>query len=126
MWHHFSWITEVPVLVSGPQKLLGWGTSDFWTRVMMLVCQMFGRPNPIQEREERGVVQPVPFCKIKKFSVFSPSSARTSFGASPEKRFAESGARRSGRNQRIAPAFQGELKKNNCIFVEKLLHFSLS
>ena len=43
----------------------------------------------------------------KQFSVASPSASRSSFEAAPQKCFEKSGARRSGRDRRIAPVFQG-------------------
>ena len=43
----------------------------------------------------------------KQFSVSSPSVSRPSFESALEKRFGKSGARRSGRDRRNAPVFQG-------------------
>ena len=64
-----------------------------------------------------------PFLKKKKFSFASPAPAHTSFEAVLEKNFAESGARRSDRDRRNAPVFQGYTKKNN-LFVCSFVYFS--
>ena len=43
----------------------------------------------------------------KQFSVSSPSASRPSFEAALQKSFEKLGARRSGRDRRNAPVFQG-------------------
>ena len=48
-----------------------------------------------------------PGVSIKQFSVSSPSVSRPSFESALQKSFEKSGARRSGRDRRNAPVFQG-------------------
>ena len=55
--------------------------------------------------------------KKKKFSVASPASAHTTFEAALDKSIAELGARRSGRDRRNAPVFQGDTINNLFVFV---------
>ena len=56
------------------------------------------------------VPERVRICKKKQFSVESPSASRPSFEAALVKSFRNSGARRSGRDCREAPVFQGRYK----------------
>ena len=63
------------------------------------------RPSPGKSKKKQSSVSPgVP---EKQFSVSSQSVSRPSFGSAPEKSFEKSGARRSGRDRRNAPVFQG-------------------
>ena len=48
-----------------------------------------------------------PVVARKQFFVEGPSASRPSFEAAPEKSFEKTGARRSGRDRRNAPVFQG-------------------
>ena len=59
-----------------------------------------------------------PGASKKQFSVSSPSVSHPSFESALEKSFEKSGARRSGRDRRNAPVFQGRYQQQfNCIFV---------
>ena len=60
-----------------------------------------GKGKKRQSSASPGVV------KKKQFSVCSPSVSRPSFESALEKSFEKSGARRSGRDHRNAPVFQG-------------------
>ena len=70
-----------------------------------------GKGKKRQSSASPGVVE-------KQFSVCSPSVSRPSFESALEKSFEKSGARRSGRDRRNAPVFQGGYQYHfNCTFV---------
>ena len=61
----------------------------------------------------------------KQFSVSSPSASRPSFEAAFQKSFEKSGARRSGRDRRNAPVFQGDINNNLIVYLYKLPAFRI-
>ena len=63
------------------------------------------RLSPGKERKRQSSASPG--VVKKQFSVCSPSVSRPSFESALEKSFEKSGARRSGRDRRNAPVFQG-------------------
>ena len=70
-----------------------------------LPCCSRSTSSPGKSKKRRAPVSPG-FVK-KQFSVSSPSSSRPSFESALQKCFEKSGARRSGRDRRNAPVFQG-------------------
>ena len=63
------------------------------------------RSSPGKERKRQSSASPG--VTKKQFSVCSPSVSRPSFESALERSFEKSGARRSGRDRRNAPVFQG-------------------
>ena len=61
----------------------------------------------VREEQKEANASESPGVAKKQFSVESPSVNRPSFAAALEKSFEKSGARRSGRDRRNAPVFQG-------------------
>ena len=70
-----------------------------------LLCCSRSTSSPGKSKKKRAPVSPG--VVKKQFSVSSPSASRPSFESSLQKSFEKSGARRSGRDRRNAPVFQG-------------------
>ena len=70
-----------------------------------LPCCSRSASNPGKSKNRRTPVSPG--VAKKQFSVASPSASRPSFESALQKSFAKSGERRSGRDCRNAPVFQG-------------------
>ena len=71
-----------------------------------LPCCSLSTSSPGKSKKRRAPVSPG--VVKKQFSVSSPSASRPSFETALQKSFEKSGARRSGRDRRNAPVFQGE------------------
>ena len=71
-------------------------------KLRLLCCS---RSSPGKSKNRQASMSPG--VSKKQFSVSSPSVSRPSFESALEKSFEKSGARRSGRNRRNAPVFQG-------------------
>ena len=72
--------------------------------------EKLGLPCCSRSSPGKGKKRRVPVCPLvarNHFSVESPSASRPSFETAIEKCFKKSGARRSGRDRRNAPYFQG-------------------
>ena len=70
-----------------------------------LPCCSRSMSSPGKSKKRRAPV--IPGVLKKQFSVSSPSASRPSFESALQKSFEKSGARRSGRDFRNAPVFQG-------------------
>ena len=70
-----------------------------------LPCCTRSTSSPGKSKKRRAPVSPG--VVKKQFSVSSPSASRPSFEFALQKSFQKSGARRSGRDRRNAPVFQG-------------------
>ena len=70
-----------------------------------LPCCSRSTSSPGKSKKRRAPVSPG--VVKKQFSVSSPSASRPSFESALQKSYEKSGARRSGRNRRNAPVFQG-------------------
>ena len=68
-------------------------------------CCSRSKSSPGKSKKKRAPVSPR--AKKKQFSVSSPSASRPSFEYALRKSFQKSGARRSSRDRRDAPVFQG-------------------
>ena len=96
---------SAPEQLSTSLMLLRWGTCRMWRSMRSLVSLVVVGQVPGKAR--RGNRQCVLVSQKKQFSVSSPSVSRPSLEFALEKSFEKSGARRSGRNRRNAPVFQG-------------------
>ena len=70
-----------------------------------LPCCSRSTSSPGKSKKRRAPVSPG--VTKKQFSVSTPSASRPSFESALQKSFEKSGARRSGRDRRNAPVFQG-------------------
>ena len=70
-----------------------------------LPCCSLSASSPAKSKKRRMPVSPG--ASKKQFSVESPSDSRPSFESALQKSFEKSGARRSSRDCRNAPVFQG-------------------
>ena len=88
-----------------------------------LPCCSCSTSSPGKSKKRREPVSPG--VVKKQFSVSSPTASRLSFESALQKSFEKSGARRSGRDHRGAPVFQGVTNNTLTVNLYKLLAFRI-